>query len=270
MDRETNKKLSQKINREEAIKIFGEEIVNEAEQEQIMKAKEYNQKTLLENEDLIRCNYFTGQAALINLSQGSRDVQEIDDLFKDEKLGTKQQEIQKETQKRLDNLNVATSGVTNMLKDVYGTRDSNLELQSEVAFGQAGLAAALTDKMSGKTIKISKQEAIKKFGKNAVKEAENKADANVKFDTDGDGKVDTSMNEANKKEEEMQEAAYKYEKDYDQGRSDGYAGRAKAKNTPGYNVGYVNGQFQKEAENKPDKIIEIKEELFEEDTPRHR
>ena len=79
MDRETNKKLSQKINREEAIKIFGEEIVNEAEQEQIMKAKEYNQKTLLENEDLIRCNYFTGQAALINLSQGSRDVQEIDE-----------------------------------------------------------------------------------------------------------------------------------------------------------------------------------------------
>ena len=122
-----------------------------------------NQKTLLENEDLIRCNYFTGQAALINLSQGSRDVQEIDDLFKDEKLGTKQQEIQKETQKTLDNLNVATSGFINMLKDVYGSRGSNPELQSEVAFGQAGLAAALTDKMSGKTLK-NYQEASKTEG----------------------------------------------------------------------------------------------------------
>ena len=117
---------------------------------------------------------------------------------------------------------------------------------------------------SGKTIKISKKEAIKKFGKEAVKEAEKKADANVKVDTDGDGKVDTSMNEANKKEEEkkeqLEQEADNYEKDYAQGRSDGYAGRSKAKNTPGYNAGYANGQKQKAAENEPDEIIEQKEE----------
>ena len=117
---------------------------------------------------------------------------------------------------------------------------------------------------SGKTIKISKKEAIKKFGKEAVKEAEKKADANVKVDTDGDGKKDTSMNEANKKEEEkkeqLEEKADNYEKDYAQGRSDGYAGRGKAKNTPGYNAGYANGQKQRAAENEPDEIIEKKEE----------
>ncbi|MGN0993421.1 MAG: hypothetical protein ACI4PE_05855, partial [Bacilli bacterium] len=117
---------------------------------------------------------------------------------------------------------------------------------------------------SGKTIKISKKEAIKKFGKEAVKEAEKKADANVKVDTDGDGKKDTSMNEANKKEEEkkeqLEQEASNYEKDYAQGRSDGYAGRGKAKNTPGYNAGYANGQKQRAAENEPDEIIEKKEE----------
>ncbi|MGM9879106.1 MAG: hypothetical protein ACI31R_03695 [Bacilli bacterium] len=111
-----------------------------------------NQATLLESDDLIRCNYFTGQAALINLSQGSRDVQEIDDIFKDETLMEQQQEIQKSTQKTLDNLNIATPGFVKMLDDIYSTRGKNPELQSEVAFGQAGLAAALTDEMSGKTL----------------------------------------------------------------------------------------------------------------------
>ena len=80
------------------------------------------------------------------------------------------------------------------------------------------------------------------------------------------------MYEANKKEEEekkeqLEQAAHNYEKDYDQGHSDGYAGKAKAKNTPGYNCGYANGQKLREAENEPDEIIEIK---FEEYTPKHR
>lgn len=117
---------------------------------------------------------------------------------------------------------------------------------------------------TGKTIKVSRAEAIKKFGSSAVKKAENKADANVKVDTDGDGKKDTSMNEANKNEEnkkdQLEEEARNYERDYAQGQADGYAGRSKAKNTPGYNAGYANGKLQREAENEPDEIIEKKEE----------
>ena len=110
------------------------------------------QKTLLENAEEIRCNYFQGQAALINLSQGSRDVQEIDNLFTNNKLSKKQQEIQNATQETLDNLNVATPEFIDMLNDVYKTRGNNPELQSEVAFGQAGLAAALTPEMTGETL----------------------------------------------------------------------------------------------------------------------
>lgn len=129
----------------------------------VYNADNIDTKTILENEDTIRCNYFTGQATLINLSQGSRDVQEIDGLFKDPELREQQIEIQDKTQKTLDNLNIATPGFINMLNEIYGTRGSNPELQSEVAFGQPGLAAAITPEMTGETLK-NFQEASKKEG----------------------------------------------------------------------------------------------------------
>lgn len=110
-----------------------------------------NKKTLLENAEEIRCNYFTGQAALINLSQGSRDVQEIDSLFKTQELKDKQIEIQNHTQETLNNLNMATPEFLAMLNEIYSNRGSNPELQSEVAFGQPGLAAALAQ-MTGETL----------------------------------------------------------------------------------------------------------------------
>ena len=111
-----------------------------------------SQKTLLETEEEIRCNYFTGQAALINLSQGSRDVQEIDSLFKDKDLKEKMQELQKENQKTLDNLNMSTPEFIKMLNEIYKNRETNVELQAEVAFGQSGVAAALSPEMTGKTL----------------------------------------------------------------------------------------------------------------------
>lgn len=111
-----------------------------------------SKKTLLETEEEIRCNYFTGQAALINLSQGSRDVQEIDSLFKDKDLKEKMQELQKENQKTLDNLNMSTPEFIKMLNEIYKNRETNVELQAEVAFGQSGVAAALSPEMTGKTL----------------------------------------------------------------------------------------------------------------------
>lgn len=110
-----------------------------------------SKKTLLENAEEIRCNYFTGQAALNNLSQGSRDVQEIDSLFKTKELKDKQIEIQNHTQETLNNLNMATPEFLAMLNEIYSNRGSNPELQSEVAFGQPGLAAALAQ-MTGETL----------------------------------------------------------------------------------------------------------------------
>ena len=114
-----------------------------------------SKKTLLETEEEIRCNYFTGQAALINLSQGSRDVQEIDSLFKDKDLKEKMQELQKENQKTLDNLNMSTPEFIKMLNEIYKNRETNVELQAEVAFGQSGVAAALSPEMTGEILKNS-------------------------------------------------------------------------------------------------------------------
>ena len=126
--------------------------------------------------------------------------------------------------------------------------------------------------------KISREEAIKIFGEEIVKEAEQEQIMKAKENNQINLEKQQLINEAleaidNKRitlELEIDEKAKNYEQSYTQGRSDGYAGRAKAKNTPGYNAGYVIGQKLREAENEPDKSIERKEELFEEDTPRHR
>ena len=122
---------------------------------------------------------------------------------------------------------------------------------------------------SGKTIKISRAEAIKKFGQDAVKEAEKKADSTTKVDTNGDGKPDTYMDDANKKEQqkkkELEEQARQYSSDYAQGQSDGYAGRSKAKSTAGYNAGYANGVKKRNAANEKPTVVE--EEVIHETQP---
>ena len=108
--------------------------------------------------------------------------------------------------------------------------------------------------------KISEKEVDKKFTKaekaKAIKEAD---DRDVIVDTDGDGKKDSTITEANKKEEqkkeELEKEAASYEADYAQGQSDGYYGNPKAKNTPGYNAGYANGQKRLNAEKEADKVI---------------
>ena len=112
-----------------------------------------NEKTLLEDAETIRCNYFTGQAALINLSQGSQDVQEIDTLFKDNDLKIEQQELQKETQITLNKKNIATKSFIQKIKSIFKSRTTKPELQAEVAFGQPGLSAALTPQLKGIELK---------------------------------------------------------------------------------------------------------------------
>lgn len=111
--------------------------------------------------------------------------------------------------------------------------------------GSGGTYTYITSK--GETIKVSRSQAVKQFGESAVKKAEKKADQAA------------GIPELNKKEEQkkqdLENKADSYEKDYAQGRADGYAGRGKAKNTAGYNAGYANGQKQRQAESEPDEII---------------
>ena len=108
-------------------------------------------RTFLENENEIRCNYLSGQASLVNLSQATRKYQKIDSLFKDKELKDEQINLQENTQKALDNYNMAPQEFIDMLDEIYKSRGSNPELQSEVAFGQPGVAAAMAQ-MSGKTL----------------------------------------------------------------------------------------------------------------------
>ena len=121
-------------------------------------------KTLTETEDRIRCLSSSGQSALINLSQGSKKVGRTDELFKTKKLSSEQKKLQDETQATLDNNNIATPGLINMMNDIYKTRNSNPELQVEVAFGQSGLAGALTDQLSGDTLENYQSVAKEEVG----------------------------------------------------------------------------------------------------------
>ena len=121
-------------------------------------------KTLTETEDRIRCLSSSGQSVLINLSQGSKKVGRTDELFKTKKLSSEQKKLQDETQATLDNNNIATPGLINMMDDIYKTRNSNPELQVEVAFGQSGLAGALTDQLSGDTLENYQSVAKEEVG----------------------------------------------------------------------------------------------------------
>lgn len=121
-------------------------------------------KTLTETEDRIRCLSSIGQSVLINLSQGSKKVGRTDELFKTKKLSSEQKKLQDETQATLDNNNIATPGLINMMDDIYKTRNSNPELQVEVAFGQSGLAGALTDQLSGDTLENYQSVAKEEVG----------------------------------------------------------------------------------------------------------
>lgn len=121
-------------------------------------------KTLTETEDRIRCLSSIGQSVLINLSQGSKKVGRTDELFKTKKLSSEQKKLQDETQATLDNNNIATPGLINMIDDIYKTRNSNPELQVEVAFGQSGLAGALTDQLSGDTLENYQSVAKEEVG----------------------------------------------------------------------------------------------------------
>lgn len=126
-----------------------------------------DEKTILESEEIGRCYYFSGQANLINLSQGSKDVQEIDTLIdEDSSVKDYQEKLQTETQKTLDDYNIAPKSFKKLAKEIYSNRNSNPEAQIEMSFGQPGLVLALNNGLTGKQLK-NYQEASKKEGTQA-------------------------------------------------------------------------------------------------------
>ena len=117
-------------------------------------------------------------------------------------------------------------------------------------------------------VKLTKKQAIKRLGKKAVEKAIKEADArDIIVDTDGDGKKDSTLDEAEKiseqKKQEVENKAKEAENGFADGRKDGLAGSPKNYRSTNeyyiarYDVGYQNGLFQREEAQK-EEIIETK------------
>ncbi len=165
----------------------------------------------------------------------------------------------------MDKKNIKTDLKSRDRYDVSTTE--RFKQMHELIFSGSGEGSLIvTSKTKTKTVtrKISRAEAKRIFGEAAVEKAEKEAEANQKVDTNGDGKPDKTIPEANKdgdkKKEELQEQARNYEKDFALGQKDALAGKSKQKNTSGYNAGYAQGLKMKEAA-KEEEIVK-KEETF--------
>ena len=124
-------------------------------------------------------------------------------------------------------------------------------------------------------VKLTKKQAIKRLGKKAVEKAIKEADArDIIVDTDGDGKKDSTLDEAEKiseeKKNEVEHNAEEARNGFEDGRRDGLAGAAKNYRSTNsyyrarYDVGYQNGLFQRE-EAKKEEILE--DEIIYKDIP---
>lgn len=119
--------------------------------------------------------------------------------------------------------------------------------------------------------KITKEEAVNKFGSDAVSKAEEDAKNNTYVDTDGDGKVDTSINDAEDKsdreEQKLNDKKNGWEAGWAAGRKAGLANQPSNPSCTGsvayqegykegYAQGYANGQKQYQASLAEDEIID--------------
>lgn len=116
--------------------------------------------------------------------------------------------------------------------------------------------------------KMTEEEATKKYGKDAVDKAKDKADKTDKIvDTDGDGKADSTIDEAEKEserqKEEVEDKAAKIATARAKGESDGKAGKANSNpyasgtdEYAAYNRGWNSGHRQYLASQEEPEIIE--------------
>lgn len=131
-------------------------------------------------------------------------------------------------------------------------------------------------------VKLTKKQAIKRLGKKAVEKAIKEADArDIIVDTDGDGKKDSTLDEAEKiseeKKKEVEQKAEEAKNGFEDGRKDGLAGVAKNYRSTSeyyrarYDVGYQNGLFQREEAKKEERLEnETKYEEIKETTPKEK
>ena len=187
----------------------------------------------------------------INLARTNNNgYNKLDKGAREYVISKKQRKLVEQTWEIMDEKNIKTSlksrDAFDMTTTEKGKRVHDGIMQVTGGFIIAGSNGTYKYVTSTETKKVSRAEAVKQFGEDTIRKAEERAGQTAVSDKNKQGEKD---------KENLENKRDNYQSDFDEGREDGLAGKAKAKNTAGYNDGYANGQLQKKASEEPDEVI---------------
>ena len=196
---------------------------------------------------------------LINIVKTNNDgFNKLDKGAREYVISKKQRKLVEQTWEIMDEKNIKTSlksrDAFDMTTTEKGKRVHDGIMQVTGGYIIAGSNGTYKYVTSTETKEVSRAEAVKQFGEDTIRKAEERA---------GQAAVSDKNKQGEKDKENLENKSDSYEADYALGQQDGFKGVAKRKNTAGYNDGYANGQLQKKASEEPD---EVKKEETETET----
>ncbi len=188
---------------------------------------------------------------IINIVKTNNDgFNKLDKGAREYVISKKQRKLVEQTWEIMDEKNIKTSlksrDAFDMTTTEKGKRVHDGIMQVTGGLIIAGSNGTYKYVTSTETKEVSRAEAVKQFGEDTIRKAEERA---------GQAAVSDKNKQGEKDKENLENKRDNYQSDFDEGREDGLAGKAKAKNTAGYNDGYANGQLQKKASEEPDEAI---------------
>ena len=188
---------------------------------------------------------------LINIVKTNNDgFNKLDKGAREYVISKKQRKLVEQTWEIMDEKNIKTSlksrDAFDMTTTEKGKRVHDGIMQVTGGYIIAGSNGTYKYVTSTETKEVSRAEAVKQFGEDTIRKAEERA---------GQAAVSDKNKQGEKDKENLENKSDNYEADYALGQQDGFKGVAKRKNTEGYNDGYANGQLQKKASEEPDEVI---------------
>ena len=188
---------------------------------------------------------------LINIVKTNNDgFNKLDKGAREYVISKQQRKLVEQTWEIMDEKNIKTSlksrDAFDMTTTEKGKRVHDGIMQVTGGYIIAGSNGTYKYVTSTKTVEVSRAEAVKQFGEDTIRKAEERA---------GQAAVSDNNKKGEKDKGNLENKADSYEADYALGQQDGFKGVAKRKNTEGYNDGYANGQLQKKASEEPDEVI---------------
>ena len=188
---------------------------------------------------------------IINIVKTNNDgFNKLDKGAREYVISKKQRKLVEQTWEIMDEKNIKTSlksrDAFDMTTTEKGKRVHDGIMQVTGGLIIAGSNGTYKYVTSTETKEVSRAEAVKQFGEDTIRKAEERA---------GQAAVSDKNKQGEKDKENLENKRDNYQSDFDEGREDGLAGKAKAKNTAGCNDGYANGQLQKKASEEPDEVI---------------